>query len=267
MRRTDATPPPSDADGTDSHTASTAAGATADVEPAPATEPGSVVPAAESSELPRLTPRQRAVLDVISQSLEARGYPPSVREIGDSVGLSSSSSVFSQLRSLEKKGYLRRDANRPRAVEVTRLHDQSTDLTVPAPADPEPLSPTTPTVAVPLLGSIAAGTPILAEQATDEVFGLPRQLVGEGTCFMLRVRGESMIDAAICDGDFVVIRQQPSAENGEIVAALIDDEATVKVLQRRNGQVWLLPCNESFAPIDGTHATILGKVVSVLRRV
>ncbi len=210
-----------------------------------------------------LTPRQRRVLAVIRDSVEARGYPPSMREIGSSVGLTSSSSVAHQLRVLEAKGFLRRDPNRPRAVEVLSpdtTGEASYDATGSGDARPD-------AIYVPVVGQIAAGGPILAEERVEEVFPLPRQLVGDGTLFLLQVKGDSMVDAAICDGDFVVIRQQPSAENGEIVAAMIDDEATVKTLQKKQGKVWLLPQNPSYEPIDGTDATILGKVVTVMRRV
>ncbi len=210
-----------------------------------------------------LTPRQRRVLAVIRDSVEARGYPPSMREIGSSVGLTSSSSVAHQLRVLEAKGFLRRDPNRPRAVEVLSpdtTDESSYDATGSGDARPD-------AIYVPVVGQIAAGGPILAEERVEEVFPLPRQLVGDGTLFLLQVKGDSMVDAAICDGDFVVIRQQPSAENGEIVAAMIDDEATVKTLQKKQGKVWLLPQNPAYEPIDGTDATILGKVVTVMRRV
>ncbi len=218
-----------------------------------------------------LTPRQRRVLAVIRDSVEARGYPPSMREIGQSVGLTSSSSVAHQLRVLETKGYLRRDPNRPRAVEVLLPDSQprrsvgaagetSYDESGSGDARPE-------AVFVPMVGRIAAGGPILAEERVDEVFPMPRQLVGDGTLFLLEVVGDSMVDAAICDGDFVVIRQQPTAENGEIVAAMIDGEATVKTLQKKSGKIWLLPHNDAYEPIDGTHASILGKVVTVMRRV
>ena len=217
-----------------------------------------------------LTPRQRRVLAVIRDSVEARGYPPSMREIGQAVGLTSSSSVAHQLRVLESKGYLRRDPNRPRAVEVlipdaeprrsTAANELSYDETGSGDQRPEPTY-------VPVVGRIAAGGPILAEERVEEVFPLPKSLVGEGTLFLLEVRGDSMIDAAICDGDFVVVRQQPTAENGEIVAAMIDGEATVKTLSRKSGQVWLLPQNAAYEPIDGREASILGKVVTVLRRV
>jgi repressor LexA len=215
-----------------------------------------------------LTQRQRRVLEVIRDSIDRRGYPPSVREIGEAVGLSSASSVAHQLSVLQKKGWLRRDPNRPRALDVRlpgdalrpaslapRVADAPDEQHVPAPAY------------VPLVGRIAAGGPVLAEQAVEDVFPLPRELVGEGTVFMLKVVGDSMVEAAICDGDWVVVRQQPTAENGEIVAAMIDGEATVKTYKRRDGHVWLLPHNPAYEPIPGDEATVLGRVVSVLRRV
>ena len=206
-----------------------------------------------------LTPRQQRVLTVIRESLTSRGYPPSMREIGERVGLTSSSSVAHQLRVLEEKGYLKRDPNRPRALSVSSPEEL---------ADETGVNDARPTPAyVPVVGRIAAGGPILAEERVEEVFPLPKELVGEGTLFLLEVVGDSMIEAAICSGDYVVVRQQPTAENGEIVAALIDGEATVKSFQRKNGAVWLLPHNDAYEPIDGTHATILGKVTTVLRRV
>jgi repressor LexA len=222
-----------------------------------------------------LTPRQRRILEVISAAVESRGYPPSIREMGEAVGLASSSSVAHQLKTLEQKGFLRRDPNRPRALEVllpaetrrsakpaeaSSVSVASFDETGIGDAFPEP-------VRVPVVGRIAAGGPILAEEQIEDIFPLPKQLVGDGTVFLLEVRGDSMIDAAICDGDWVVVRQQPTAENGEIVAALLDDEATVKTFKRRSGHVWLIPHNSAYDPIDGDHATILGKVVAVLRRV
>ena len=211
-----------------------------------------------------LTPRQRDILAVIRSTVEERGYPPSVREIGEAVGLTSPSSVAHQLGVLERKGLLRRDANRPRALVVA---DESAPATGTI-ADVTGAGDAMPAAAyVPVLGRIAAGGPILAEEAVETVFPLPREIVGEGELFLLKVVGESMIDAAICDGDWVVVRRQPTADNGEIVAALLDDEATVKTLQRRDGHTWLLPHNPAYSPIDGDHATILGKVVSVIRRV
>jgi repressor LexA len=211
-----------------------------------------------------LTPRQRTILDVIRASVSSRGYPPSIREIGDAVGLTSTSSVAHQLRTLERKGYLRRDPNRPRAVDVRGSGDiaKPTVLTDVAGSDalPEPTY-------VPVLGRIAAGGPILAEEAVEDVFPLPRELVGEGALFLLKVVGESMVDAAICDGDWVVVRQQNVADNGDIVAAMIDGEATVKTFKRTGGQVWLMPHNPAFDPIPGNDAAVLGKVVTVIRKI
>ncbi|MPQ96376.1 transcriptional repressor LexA [Modestobacter sp. I12A-02628] len=218
-----------------------------------------------------LTQRQRRVLEFIHDSIERRGYPPSVREIGEAVGLSSASSVAHQLSVLQKKGWLRRDPNRPRALDV-RLPGDGSTAAEPAAAGPAASGagaeqPSTPAPTyVPVVGRIAAGGPVLAEQAVEDVFPLPRELVGEGTLFLLRVTGDSMVEAAICDGDWVVIRQQASAENGEIVAAMIDGEATVKTYKRRDGHVWLMPHNPAFSPIPGDDATVLGRVVTVLRR-
>ena len=230
-----------------------------------------------------LTVRQRKVLEVIRNAVATRGYPPSLREIGELVGLTSPSSVAHQLSSLERKGYLRRDPNRPRAIEVISPDDQPTPtdpgvvadmagMRGGASADDEPVDPTgsgdeRPEASyVPVLGQIAAGVPITAEEVVDDVFPLPKQIVGEGSLFLLKVVGDSMIEAAICDGDWVVVRQQPSADNGDIVAAMLDNEATVKTFKRTDGHVWLLPHNPAFDPIDGDHATILGKVTAVLRR-
>jgi repressor LexA len=211
-----------------------------------------------------LTPRQRTILDVIRASVTTRGYPPSIREIGDAVGLTSTSSVAHQLRTLERKGYLRRDPNRPRAVDVRSADDASRPPVITDVAGSDALPEPT---FVPVLGRIAAGGPILAEEAVEDVFPLHRELVGEGALFLLKVVGESMIDAAICDGDWVVIRQQNVADNGDIVAALIDGEATVKTFKRTGGQIWLMPHNPAFDPIPGNDAAILGKVVTVIRKI
>ena len=218
----------------------------------------------------RLTVRQRKILEFIRDTVERRGYPPSIREIGDAVGLASVSSVSHQLQTLERKGMLRRDPNRPRAIEVVSpdwapeaFHtdaDDSTDVT--GTRDQRPQASY-----VPVLGRIAAGVPITAEEVVEDVFPLPRQVVGEGQLFLLKVVGDSMVDAAICDGDWVVVRQQPDADNGDIVAAMIDGEATVKTFKRKLGHPWLLPHNPAFEPIDGRQATILGKVTAVLRSV
>ncbi len=209
-----------------------------------------------------LSEKQLAILECIQRAVASRGYPPSMREIGDAVGLSSLSSVTHQLNQLELSGYLRRDPNRPRALEV--LIDIPRDESTVVSDNPTPIGDA---AMVPLVGRIAAGIPITAEEMVDEVFPLPRQLVGRGELFMLKVVGDSMIDAAICDGDWIVVRQQKNAENGDIVAAMLDDEATVKVFQQRDGHTWLLPRNSAFAPILGDYAELLGKVVAVLRSV
>ena len=233
-----------------------------------------------------LTTRQRRVLEVIRNSVDRRGYPPSLREIGEAVGLTSPSSVSHQLSALERKGYLRKDPNRPRAIEVVSPDTTSEGRgyrgsagASPAGAGSTPGAPGSagdetgsgdarPAAAyVPVVGRIAAGGPILAEEVVEDVFPLPRQLVGEGELFMLKVVGDSMVDVAICDGDWVVVRQQPTADNGDIVAALLDNEATVKTFKRKDGHVWLMPHNEAYSPIDGDAASILGKVTAVLRRV
>jgi repressor LexA len=209
-----------------------------------------------------LSDKQIAILEAIQHSVATRGYPPSMREIGDAVGLSSLSSVTHQLGQLELSGYLRRDPNRPRALEILiDLPSTSSD----SPSDN--VTPVGDAAMVPLVGRIAAGIPITAEQQVEEVFPLPRQLVGKGELFMLKVVGESMIDAAICDGDWVVVRSQSTAENGDIVAAMLDEEATVKVFKQRDGHTWLLPRNSAFEPILGDQAQVLGVVTAVLRSV
>ncbi|WP_092786887.1 transcriptional repressor LexA [Actinokineospora terrae] len=219
----------------------------------------------DAADLPQ---RQRQVLEVIRSWVQRNGYPPSVREIGEAVGLTSTSSVAYQLRALEEKGYLRRDPNRPRAIGVLAADASAAQLrgeqVSPVLIEQSEAGPT-PTY-VPVVGRIAAGGPILAEQAIEDVFPLPKEIVGDGALFMLKVAGDSMIDAAIADDDWVVVRQQPTADNGDIVAAMIDGEATVKTFKRRDGHVWLLPHNDAYEPIPGDEATILGKVVAVLRR-
>jgi len=248
-------------------------------EDAAATAAASTTALASVSELSpssdRLTPRQRRVLETIRSSVEARGYPPTMREIGEAVGLASPSSVKHQLTTLERKGYLRRDPNRPRAIEVVDPEAPATDKDAPggdaapgyvagslAASDAQPAQAPS---YVPLVGRIAAGGPILAEQVVEDVFPLPRQVVGDGDLFLLKVAGDSMIDAAICDGDWVVVRSQPVAENGEVVAAMIDGEATVKTFKQADGHTWLLPQNAAYSPIPGDEAQVLGRVVAVLR--
>jgi repressor LexA len=204
-----------------------------------------------------LTPKQRRILEVIREAVSHHGYPPSIREICENVGLTSTSSVHSQLLALEKKGYIRRDPTKPRAIEVY-FED-------PVALAPRPL----PTYAPLLSGPIAAGLGTVADEQVESMLPLPRELVGQGELFVLRVRGDSMIEAGIFDNDYVVVRRQPDADNGDIVAAMVpnhEPEATVKRLSRKDGHVRLLPANPAYQPLDGDQATILGRVVAVLRR-
>jgi len=242
--------------------------------PVPGLRAGTGVSEAITEAVDGLDRRARAVYEAVREAVATHGYPPSLREIGEQVGLTSPSSVKHQLDKLERLGLVRRDPKRPRAMEVV---DAGSGMSPPSHTG-RPVPSELPrlagiedgdAVAVPLVGRIAAGTPILAEQDVTDVMALPRRLTGEGELFMLEVHGDSMIEAAICDGDWVVVRSQPDATNGEIVAAMVEDvdgaSATVKVLSRRDGHQWLLPRNSSYAPIDGDHATIMGKVVTVLR--
>ena len=201
-----------------------------------------------------LTTRQQLILEVIKKAILTNGYPPSMREIGQAAGLASPASVSYQIEALVEKGYIRKDASKGRAFEITDPNDHDS-------IKPEK------TVNIPLVGRIAAGGPILAEQHIEEIFPLPESLVGQGELFLLKVVGDSMIDLAICDGDYVVIRSQKSAEKGEIVAAMIDGEATVKTFSKKDGHFWLLPANDNYAPIPADNAEILGKVTAVLRSV
>ncbi|WP_252189930.1 MULTISPECIES: transcriptional repressor LexA [unclassified Rhodococcus (in: high G+C Gram-positive bacteria)] len=203
-----------------------------------------------------LPPRQQRILATIRDWVAAHGCTPSTRQIGDAVGLRSTSSVSQHLKSLEEKGFLRRGTAMARQLDVRPFLSEA-----------KRGSSSDNIVAVPVVGDIAAGAPILAEEHADEMLTLPRELVGSGTVFGLRVRGESMIEAAICDGDVVVVRRQDEAHSGEIVAAMIDGEATVKVLRRRDGHVYLEPRNSAYTVIDGDDAVVLGKVVSVMRRI
>ena len=201
-----------------------------------------------------LTKRQRSILEFILQTHRDRGYPPSVREIGDAVGLQSPSSVHAQLATLAERGYLRKDPDRPRAI-VVQIDEAGVPVETPN------------VVTVPVLGRIAAGAPILATENVDDTLALPEALVGHGTLFALTVKGDSMIDAGILDGDTVIVRQQATADNGEIVAALVDgEEATVKRLRRSGGRVLLEAENPAYGPIEAEQVDVLGKVVSVLRK-
>lgn len=195
---------------------------------------------------------QQKLVDVIREHKQDRNFAPSMRELGEAVGLSSTSSVSYQLNQLAAAGVISRDPGRPRTIDLI---------------DDDYETPSVESVVVPLVGEIAAGIPITAEQNTIDHFALPRQIVGKGDLFALKVRGESMIEAAICDGDWVVVRSQKTADNGDIVAAMLDGEATVKTFKQRDGHTWLLPRNSAFEPILGDHAEVLGKVVSVIRQV
>lgn len=260
----------------------------------------------ESTPAP-LSDRQIKVLAAIRSHLSRFGFVPSFREIGKGAGLRSPSSVKHQLQVLEDKGFIRMNANKGRAIElvddngaasqgvqndgadtpgtaatINGAHDTEDDdrsggtsssvgvthaEILRFPISGEESESISSSRDVPLVGRIAAGTPITAEQHVEDVMRLPERLTGSGELFMLEVHGDSMIDAAICDGDFVVVRRQNTAVNGDIVAALLDDEATVKTLRNDDGHVWLMPHNPSYSPIDGTYATIMGKVVTVLRKI
>jgi repressor LexA len=204
-----------------------------------------------------LTNRQQAILDEIHRGVHENGLPPTIRELCEVVGLKSPSSVKAQLETLEAKGYIRRDEGRSRAIHL--LFDPVTQLS----------QTSSPGRSVPLVGEIAAGAPIVADERVEQVFSLPPELVGDGTLFMLRVRGESMIDAGVFDGDYVVIRQISTVSQGEMAAVLVDGEATVKFWRRtKDGRIFLDPANERYEPIELTadvDSSVMGKVVTVLR--
>ncbi|HET6810506.1 MAG TPA: transcriptional repressor LexA [Acidimicrobiales bacterium] len=205
-----------------------------------------------------LTGKRRQILDFIADQLRERGYPPSVREIGEAVGLTSSSTVHAHLATLQRQGYLRRDPTKPRAIEVR--YDPSSGAAVES----------RPVRHVPLVGEVAAGTDVLAQENVEELMPLPEDFTGTGTLFMLRVRGDSMIEAGIFEGDYVVVRAQPEAEKGDIVVAgLPGEEATVKRWSRKGSKVVLVPANPRLEPmeLDPADVTLYGKVVTVLRRV
>jgi repressor LexA len=208
----------------------------------------------------RLSDRQQDILDFLSDFTAKNGYPPSVREIGEAVGLSSSSTVHSHLNALEDKGFIRRDPSSARALTVIGQEDAETGAAFGGPTRlPHNV------VELPLVGRVAAGVPTIAEQNVEESLILPTQIVGDASSFLLTVRGESMIEAGILDGDYVVVKEQPTAHNGEIVVALIDDEATVKTFYRENDRIRLQPENSAMDPIYARDVTILGKVIALLR--
>ncbi|MEU8156109.1 transcriptional repressor LexA [Micromonospora sp. NPDC048986] len=214
------------------------------------------ITAGAEAEPPHISAKQQRILTVIHDWIQQHGYPPTVREIGAAVGLGSPSSVAHHLNMLERRGLLRRQANASRAVDIRRAQVGAASNEADEPG-----------VKVPVLGTIAAGAPILAEEHVEDELALPRALVGHGTLFALMVKGDSMIEAAICDGDVVIVRQQAVAENGDIVAAMIEGEATVKAYRTCDGRVELVPRNPFYEVISAEHAVILGKVVCVLRRV
>jgi repressor LexA len=205
----------------------------------------------------QLTGVQSKILEAIVRYRREKGYNPTMREVGEAVGLSSTSSVSYQLSQLRELGFLSKADAGQRAMDVLKSAPGMSTASRSEVSDN--------VVSIPLVGRIAAGGPILVEQNIESHLTLPRELVGGGELFMLKVSGDSMIDAAICDGDWVVVRQQQTAEQGEIVAALLEEGATVKVFRQSNGQTWLMPRNSSYDPIDGTNAVIMGKVVSVIR--
>jgi repressor LexA len=200
----------------------------------------------------RLTDRQREVLEGIHDIYSEKGYPPTVREIGERLGLRSSCTVQRHLEALEKKGYIKRDRTKARSMEILKA--------------PDPTMIPVPMVPVPVMGRVAAGQPILATENIEEVFPLPRDIVKDDQCFMLEVKGDSMVEAGIFNGDYVVVRQQPYAEDGEIIVALLEDEATVKYLRRRRNRIYLVPANKDMRPITADDVKIIGKVLMSIRR-
>ena len=217
-----------------------------------------------------LSPRQRTVLEMIIRFASREGYSPSMQDIADECGFKSLASVTYQLQQIELAGYIRRDGNISRGIEVlidiSEVIGDDAGSESGASTEADNVTPLGDAAMIPLVGRIAAGVPITAEQNIDEYLPVPRQLVGKGDLFMLEVHGDSMIDAAICDGDFVVVRAQKNAENGEIVAAMLDGEATVKMFRQRDGHTWLLPQNSAYEPIPADNAEVMGKVVTVLRK-
>ncbi len=201
-----------------------------------------------------LTPRQKEILTLIKKYVKEKNYPPSVREIGLQVGLSSSSTVHSHLESLEKKGYIKRDPTKPRAIEILDDFIYGGNNDIPG------------TRRIPVVGQVAAGMPIFAEENIEDYFPVPENMVKEDKVFMLRVKGESMRDAGILNGDYVIVRQQNEAQTNEIVVALVEGEATVKRLLKNNGQVILKPENELYEPITGTDIAVIGKVIGLFRK-
>lgn len=208
----------------------------------------------------KITKRQQQIYDFIRSYQLEKGYPPSVREMAAAVGLSSPSTVHAHLSALEARGLIKRDKTKPRALEVFNEDGTAAKL---AEVNEQPDRGT---ISLPLVGRVAAGLPILAEQNVEDTFTLPTEIVTDSSSFVLEVHGESMINAGIFNGDFIVVREQKSAMNGEIVVAMIDGEATVKTFYKEAGRVRLQPENDSMEPIYASNPVILGKVVALMRR-
>lgn len=208
----------------------------------------------------KISKRQQAIYDFIKSYTEDHGYPPSVREIGSAVGLASPSTVHMHLKALEELGLIKRDSKKPRTIEVVQKQDKTEPRLVSVDQDVNRN-----VITLPLVGRVAAGTPILAEQNVEETLTLPTSIVGDSSSFILRVRGESMINAGIFDGDYIIVKEQHDARNGEIVVALIDDSATVKTFYREKDRIRLQPENDNMAPIYADNPVILGRVTALIR--
>ncbi len=208
----------------------------------------------------KISKRQQAIYDFIKSYTEGHGYPPSVREIGSAVGLASPSTVHMHLKALEELGLIKRDSKKPRTIEVVQSHDEGETKLAKVDQDVDRN-----VITLPLVGRVAAGTPILAEQNVEETLTLPTSIVGDSSSFILRVRGESMINAGIFDGDYIIVKEQHDAHNGEIVVALIDDSATVKTFYREQDRIRLQPENDNMAPIYADNPVILGRVTALIR--
>lgn len=212
----------------------------------------------------KLSERQREIYEYICSYTKSHGYPPSVREIGKAVGLASPSTVHMHLGYLEDNGYIRRDSKKPRAIEVTHAvaPEKEGDGLASVSLDVD-----SSTISLPVVGRVAAGTPILAEQNVEETLPLPTSVIGDRGSFVLRVHGESMVNAGIFDGDYIVVREQQDAHNGEIVVALIDDSATVKTFYRETDRIRLQPENDAMDPIYAVNPVILGRVIALIRSI
>lgn len=209
-----------------------------------------------------LSPKQKAILEYIIEEVKEKGYPPTVREIGKAVELKSSSTVYSHLMNLEKKGYIKRDPTKPRAIEILNQDYKITISTLESENEQQKTI-----VNLPILGRVAAGTPILAEENAEDFFPLPLDFVQNDNCYILQIKGESMIEAGILDGDYVIVQKQEAAQNGEIVVALLEDEATVKTFYKEKDHIRLQPENSLLEPILVQDVKIIGKVIGLFRKI